>query len=134
VSNLKELLDDREDTRLLHMRELSRMDPGERKRYLADMAAKNHRLAMSTGMNKSAAFEAGKVAGILTKIAETVGKRTPTAAEYELFRKRHGPKTGVSLAGDKDGFYVYTHRARSKSYSSPDKIPADRVKFIESTG
>jgi hypothetical protein len=40
----------------------------------------------------------------------------------------------VSLGKDKDGFYVFTHRARSNSYESPDTIPLDRVKFIASTG
>lgn len=52
-------LDLRDDTRVLHARELARMAPGERRRYLADMSARNHRMAMRTGMNKSAAFEAG---------------------------------------------------------------------------
>jgi hypothetical protein len=41
---------------------------------------------------------------------------------------------GVGMGADKDGFFVYTHRARSKSYSSPDKIPVKEIKFIESTG
>ena len=62
-------------------------------------------------------------------------KRIPvTGKEYEEFRAKHGKNSGVSLARDKDGFYVYTHRARSKSYPSPGAIPKDRVKFIESTG
>jgi len=41
---------------------------------------------------------------------------------------------GVSLGADKDGFYVYTHRAASKRYESPDKISNKDIKFIESTG
>lgn len=41
---------------------------------------------------------------------------------------------GVSLGADKDGFYVYTHRARSKSYKDPTKISNKDIKFIESTG
>ena len=41
---------------------------------------------------------------------------------------------GVSLGADKDGFFVYTHRARSKSKESPDKIPQKDIDFIESTG
>lgn len=40
----------------------------------------------------------------------------------------------VSWAWDKDGIYCYTHRARSKSYASADKVPVRDVKFIESTG
>lgn len=41
---------------------------------------------------------------------------------------------GVSLGADKNGFYVYTHRARCKSYSSPETISDKDIKFIESTG
>lgn len=41
---------------------------------------------------------------------------------------------GVDLGADKDGFFVFTHRARSKSYDSPEKIPNGKIKFIESTG
>ncbi len=41
---------------------------------------------------------------------------------------------GVSLGKDKDGFFVYTHRARSASYPTPHKIPKSKIKFIETTG
>lgn len=41
---------------------------------------------------------------------------------------------GVSVGQDTNGFYVYTHRARSKSYASQDKIPVKDLKFIDSTG
>ena len=41
---------------------------------------------------------------------------------------------GVSMGADKNGFFVYTHRARSKSYKSPEKIPNKDIEFIESTG
>lgn len=40
----------------------------------------------------------------------------------------------VSLGKDEDGYYVYTHRARSKSYESPEKIPDSKIKYISSTG
>jgi len=40
----------------------------------------------------------------------------------------------VDLGADKDGFFVSTHRARSKSYLEIDKIPQKDIKFIESTG
>lgn len=40
----------------------------------------------------------------------------------------------VGLAKDNKGYFVYTHRARSDSYPSPEKIPLDKVKFIASTG
>jgi len=41
---------------------------------------------------------------------------------------------GVSMGADKNGFFVYTHRARSKSYEDPSKIPDKDINFIESTG
>ena len=39
----------KEDTRVRMMKELGNMEPTERERYLADMSAKNHRLAMESG-------------------------------------------------------------------------------------
>jgi hypothetical protein len=41
---------------------------------------------------------------------------------------------GVGLGADKDGFFVCTHRARSKSYDSPEKIPDSKIRRVESTG
>lgn len=41
---------------------------------------------------------------------------------------------GVTIRKDDKGYYVHTHRARSKSYPSPEAIPDEKVKFIESTG
>ena len=41
---------------------------------------------------------------------------------------------GVSLGADKNGFFVYTHRARCKSKSDPEKISDKDIKFIKSTG
>ena len=43
-------------------------------------------------------------------------------------------KQGVSLGADKNGFFVFTHRARSKSYDTVEKITKKDIKFIESTG
>lgn len=49
--------------------------------------------------------------------------------------KDKSPKIeGVSMGADKDGFFVYTHRARSKSHPTPDKITVTEINFIESTG
>jgi hypothetical protein len=42
--------------------------------------------------------------------------------------------SGVSMGADKDGFFVYTHRARSKSFSTPLKITKKAIDSIESTG
>lgn len=48
----------------------------------------------------------------------------------ELF----GEKPGFSIAKDKDGYYIYTHRARSDSYPKLEDIPKKTQEFIESTG
>ena len=45
-----------------------------------------------------------------------------------------GKFDGVSIGRDEDGYYVCTHRARSDSYESMDKIPQNKIAFIESTG
>lgn len=42
--------------------------------------------------------------------------------------------SGCSMGADKDGFFVYTHRARSKSFATPLKITKKSIDFIESTG
>lgn len=41
---------------------------------------------------------------------------------------------GVSLKQDNRGFYVTTHRCRSKSYATAAKIPQSVIDYIESTG
>lgn len=41
---------------------------------------------------------------------------------------------GVTVKQDADGYYVCTHRARSKSYPSPEAIPDSKIKFVSSTG
>ncbi|MDY6957606.1 MAG: hypothetical protein SVK08_00480 [Halobacteriota archaeon] len=41
---------------------------------------------------------------------------------------------GVSMGIDKDGYFVYTHRARSKSYPEISKIPKYKIDAIERTG
>lgn len=47
---------------------------------------------------------------------------------------RDGVRYGVSIKQDKDGYYACTHRARSKSYPTPEDIPVSKLKFIDSTG
>lgn len=43
-------------------------------------------------------------------------------------------KFECSLGKDSDGYFAYTHRARSKSYPEPKQIPKYKIEFIESTG
>lgn len=79
----------------------------------------------------------------LEKIAKVVVVDRPTKlpllpGDLTAYRKREAaaggsPGDGSSLGKDNNGYYCYTHRARSKSYPSPAQIPLDRIKFIGST-
>lgn len=54
---------------------------------------------------------------------------------YDLM-KPHGSATKIgnlSLNMDKNGFFVSTHRARSKSYPMIDQIPSKEIIFIKTT-
>lgn len=70
-------------------------------------------------------------------IAKRIGGKDKTAAKKD-FDYASWPDDmkvkGCSLGKDKNGYFAYTHRARSKSYKSPYKIPKSKIKFIESTG
>ena len=50
------------------------------------------------------------------------------------FTDKTPKSSGVSLGADKNGYFCYTHRARSDSHASPEKIPIKEINFIESTG
>ena len=39
----------------------------------------------------------------------------------------------LAFSADKDGFFVHTHRARTKSFIDPEKIPQDKINFVKST-
>lgn len=56
-----------------------------------------------------------------------------TSSEREEFYKIFGKSQACSLAKDKNGYYVRTHRARSKSYPEISKIPKKDVEFVRST-
>jgi hypothetical protein len=47
---------------------------------------------------------------------------------------KNGKTYGCSCGKDKEGYFAYTHRARSKSYETLQKIPIKTLKFIDSTG
>ncbi len=42
--------------------------------------------------------------------------------------------SGFDMGVDKNGYFIHTHRARSKSHEEPDAIPVKDIKFIDSTG
>lgn len=49
--------------------------------------------------------------------------------------KSKTPKTdGLGFGADKDGFYLYTHRGRCKSYKNPESISVKDIEWVESTG
>lgn len=64
-------------------------------------------------------------------------KYNPKSGNVLGLRKPAGmPKEsdGLGFGANKDGFFVYTHRARCKSVKDPLKIPMKSIKFIQSTG
>lgn len=71
----------------------------------------------------------GQKAKLLPDDAEHVSDK-----ELKHGLTRDGKRYGVSIAKDKDGYFCYTHRARSKSYPSIKDIPKSALKFIDSTG
>lgn len=58
--------------------------------------------------------------------------KAPTPEDQAEFKRIFGDQE-CSLAKDKNGYYVTTHRCRSKSYESIDKIPKKDVEFVSST-
>ena len=62
------------------------------------------------------------------------GGRVTGLSKPQELRNKSNKINGVSMGADKNGFYVYTHRARSKSKPTPEKITVKEIEFIESTG
>ena len=60
-------------------------------------------------------------------------KETLTPSEREEVKKMFGQSTQCSFARDKDGYFCYTHRCRSRSYPTIADIPQKDVDFIRST-
>ena len=63
---------------------------------------------------------------------ETISK--PDSMKDKLSAEAKKALDGVSLGKDKKGYFVYTHRWRSKSYESPESITEKDIIFGESTG
>lgn len=58
---------------------------------------------------------------------------TVVAKPAEFLAKTPKAK-GVTLAKDKDGYFVYTHRGSSKRYKTIAGIPKSVIETVESTG
>lgn len=70
----------------------------------------------------------------LISLIESKKEKPKTFKNVPVPKKLKEKFEGVSLGKDADGYYVYTHRARSDSYEGIDKIPESKIKHIETTG
>lgn len=68
--------------------------------------------------------------GVDTRGLEMVAK----SRSVELSDEQKERFKGVTVKRDSKGYFVQTHRARSKSYDTIEKIPDSAISFIESTG
>jgi hypothetical protein len=67
-------------------------------------------------------------------MAKTKKKGYEVVPKPKDFLTKHPKAKRVTLAKDDDGYFIYTHRARSRSYKSIMLIPKSAVESIESTG
>ena len=72
--------------------------------------------------------------GILTTAKNGVISSLELHPDFLKILKEKDYPTGFSMGIDKNGYFIHTHRARSKSHKSFDKITAKEIKFIDSTG
>lgn len=56
-----------------------------------------------------------------------------TEEERKQVKARFGDSIECSFARDSKGYFAYTHRARTKSYETIDKLPLQKVEFVRST-
>lgn len=65
-----------------------------------------------------------------------MAKKMNKHPEYNLQKSisKNGKTYRIGVGRDDDGYFVHTHRARSKSYPHKKDIPIKDLKFIESTG
>ncbi len=61
-------------------------------------------------------------------------EKTPALPKSKEFLAKTPKASGVTLRKDKDGYYVHTHRSRSKSYKTAMLIPKSVIESVESTG
>lgn len=48
--------------------------------------------------------------------------------------EKEGLPSGFSMGVDKDGYFIHTHRGRSKSRTNPAGFTKTEIKFVHSTG
>lgn len=69
-----------------------------------------------------------------TKVKKSVIYELQLHPDLKKKIKEKNLPDGFSMGIDKNGYFLSTHRARSKSHPSPDKITIKEIKFIDSTG
>ena len=69
----------------------------------------------------------GKVEHLNKKVSELLNGQITMPKQSSKWK-------GTSIGRDKNGYFCCTHRARTKSYESPDDIPLSKIKRIKSTG
>lgn len=77
--------------------------------------------------SKNCVFDLGKFCGVNKKPEDLEVNECTMPFQSGKF-------SGVSICRDKNGYFVTTHRSRSKSYESIDKIPISVIKKVEKTG
>lgn len=91
--------------------------------------------AQYLGVSKSTLDGLGEVLADTEIVLAPCAKKKKNWENYSDDETRERKKTwGVSFGKDKDGYFCYTHRARSKSYPTVADIPKSALKFIDSTG
>jgi len=75
--------------------------------------------------------------GLLTQFTEVKKSKIYGLELHPDLKKKireNNLPNGFHMCIDKNGYYISTHRCRSKSHKSPDKITFKEIKFIDSTG
>ena len=64
------------------------------------------------------------------------GKVSELQLHPDLKKKisEEGLPSGFSMGVDKNGYFIHTHRARSKSNENPSGFTQKEIKFVDSTG
>lgn len=103
-------------------------------KFLKDDRDINDQIKFVRGVSSENKEYAKKYTQCITKVGK--GKITGLDLPSEFVSKLNSEKlpNGFSMGIDKDGFFIHTHRARSKSKKSIMSIPKKDIIFIDSTG
>lgn len=97
-------------------------------RKMEDLLESGYLIHVANSNNESYITESKKAYEKMLKEINAV-----TQSERNEFYDIFGKSKECSLAKDKDGYYVRTHRCRSKSYKNIKDIPKKDVDFVRST-